>query len=143
VHSYKITFESATGQTTASPKSVDVTHDATHTETIVYLPIGAAGTTKRTIYRTAAGGATWYKLASILDNETLSYLDLLPDGSLGAGVPPTVNTANNGRVQSGVLTTTYGVMVEKASEVQVDIATLTGTSLDDLSVQLDYSPCAV
>lgn len=43
--------------------------------------------TKRRIYRTAAGGSTFLKVADINNNTSQTYTDTLADGSLGAAEP--------------------------------------------------------
>ncbi|AFK87698.1 hypothetical protein Tsac_2845 [Thermoanaerobacterium phage THSA-485A] len=55
---------------------------------------GSAGTIGRAIYRTAAGGATGTeKFAFVIwDNITTSYVDNIPDTSLGTGMPTSAST---------------------------------------------------
>ena len=48
--------------------------------------------TGRKLYRTKAGGATYYLLATIADNSTTTYTDNTADGSLSATTAPGYNT---------------------------------------------------
>lgn len=48
------------------------------------IPTGPAGTTKRRLYRTAAGGSVFKALTTISDNTTTTYTDTTPDANLGA-----------------------------------------------------------
>jgi len=49
------------------------------------IPLGASAVTARKVYRTAAGAGALQLLTTIADNATLTYLDALADGALGAG----------------------------------------------------------
>ncbi len=51
------------------------------------IAVGASPTTARKVYRTAVSGAQLKLLATLADNVTLTYLDALGDGSLGANAP--------------------------------------------------------
>lgn len=94
---YKITFvtqnniESTGGTTSASvsPSSQKVS--------LTNIPTGPAGTYRRFIYRTAAGGSngTQEYVDSINDNQTTTYTDNIADSALGKAVPTTNGTANN------------------------------------------------
>jgi hypothetical protein len=140
VHKYKVTFESAYGETDPSAASTGVTNDSSNKQNTVTIPVGPAGTLYRHIYRTQQGGSTYTLLATISNNTTVTYVDNIADSTIVSNdPPPSVNRANDGVMQSGVLSDAAGVAMAKGSEVQVDV-TLTGTSLDDLSVQLDYLP---
>jgi hypothetical protein len=48
--------------------------------------------TSRKIYRTAGGGSSYLLLATLSDNVTTTYIDIVDDASLGA-VGPTLNAA--------------------------------------------------
>jgi hypothetical protein len=56
------------------------------------IPLGPTGTTARKVYRTAVNGSSLLLVATIADNTTTTYADLIADGSLGAA-PPISNTA--------------------------------------------------
>jgi hypothetical protein len=51
------------------------------------IPLGAAGVTARMIYRTKAGLTPLLLRATLADNTTTTYLDVLPDSTLGAAAP--------------------------------------------------------
>src|SRR5215831_16736778 len=58
------------------------------------IPAGPAGTTMRVIYRTKAGdSSTFLYCGSINDNVTSTYLDTLPDASLGQ-LPQSLSTSS-------------------------------------------------
>ncbi|MEW6171853.1 MAG: hypothetical protein AB1510_02120 [Bacillota bacterium] len=46
------------------------------------IPTGPAGTAKRKLYRTKAGGSVYYYITEIADNTTTAYADNTADGSL-------------------------------------------------------------
>jgi hypothetical protein len=54
---------------------------------ITAIPLGAATVTGRKLYRTAANAPQLKLLATIADNTTTTYLDVLSDASLGANAP--------------------------------------------------------
>jgi hypothetical protein len=87
-YSYKITFETTVGETQGGTTSaiVNPSNQKVHLSAI---PVGPPGTTKRNIYRTAAGGAdaTQKYVDTIPDNTTTFYDDTLADRSLGRTVP--------------------------------------------------------
>jgi hypothetical protein len=102
--------------------------------------LGPAGTTHRDIYRTVTGGAGDHLLVGTLaDNTTRVLEDNIADGALGAAAP-TANTFSDGAQVESVLGSAAGdgVAVAKEAEVTVDVSTLTGTSVSDLSVGIDY-----
>jgi hypothetical protein len=94
VYRYAVTFVTASGETTAGTEISVTTTSGNQLVTLTGLPIGPGGTTQRKIYRTSVGGAAGSEklLATIADNTTVSYVDAVPDGSLGA-VLPASNTA--------------------------------------------------
>ena len=81
------TMGTASGLVTVTDKKVQLTS----------IPTGSAGSgvTKRNIYRTQAGGSTYYLIATIADNTTTTYLDNTADvalislGPTDNGIPPT------------------------------------------------------
>lgn len=94
VHRYGVVFVTADGTTQLGAIADPVTVADKTVNGIVQLtaiPLGGAFVTSRRIYRTAAGGDTYYLLATIADNTTTTYTDNTADGSLGASAP-TVNT---------------------------------------------------
>ncbi len=58
------------------------------------IPIGGAGVVARIIYRTKGNGSTFYFLQQISDNTTTTWLDDIPDTSLGAQMPTTNTTGS-------------------------------------------------
>ena len=58
------------------------------------IAIGGELVTARRLYRTAAGGAEYFLVATIADNTTTAYVDNIADGALGAGIP-TSNTTGD------------------------------------------------
>jgi len=68
---------------------------------------GGPGTTARKLYRYTAAGV-WKVLATISDNTTTTYVDTLPDASLGASGLPATDTsglvADGGQVLAGATT---------------------------------------
>jgi hypothetical protein len=76
---------------TVTDASLGATAPVTNTATanqvaLLGLPIGAAAVTSRTIWRTVAGGTQLRFLATIADNVTTTYTDVIADASLGANV---------------------------------------------------------
>ncbi len=56
------------------------------------IPIGPAGVIARDLYRTKAGGSTYYFLVTLADNVVTEYTDNTADADLGSATAPTVNT---------------------------------------------------
>jgi hypothetical protein len=82
------------GETTLGPATF-LTVGAT-TEADLTFPQAPAGVTRVFIYRTIAGGFT-FKLLDSIDPAPTTYIDLLPDSSLGANAP-TLNTTGGGDI---------------------------------------------
>jgi len=85
-YKYVVTFVNARGETRKGTASATVSPAAQQVN-LTNIPLGGAGTTARKIYRTTAGGNTYYYVATINDNVTTTYTDDLPDSSLGAQAP--------------------------------------------------------
>lgn len=85
-HTYKITYVTASGETSLGTASNTVTTDATHEQvSLTGIPTSSSGAvTARKIYRTKAGGTTYFLLATISDNVTTIYTDNIADSSLGS-----------------------------------------------------------
>jgi hypothetical protein len=61
-----------------------------------------ASVTSRKLYRTAGDAAgTWLLLATIANNTTTTYTDIIADASLGSGIPPTTNSAMTSQINYG------------------------------------------
>ncbi len=110
-HRYRVTFVTSDGETDGGdisnavttiapvaddPETLDVdeTVAASQQVRVTNIPIGGAGVTARKLYRTTAGGSTYFLLATIADNTTTVYTDNIADSSLGAGVPTTNATVD-------------------------------------------------
>lgn len=59
------------------------------------IPIGPTGVVARELYRTKAGGSTFYYLDTIDDNVVTDYTDNTADSSLGSSTAPTHNTTGS------------------------------------------------
>lgn len=94
-YQYLVTFTDSAGETTAGPVSATV-NPSSQEVSLTAIPTGLSGTiTGRNIYRTKAGGSTFYLLTSIADNTTTTYTDNTADSSLPSTQPPTSSTAGS------------------------------------------------
>jgi hypothetical protein len=85
-HIYAVTFVTAIGETELGTASNIVTTVAGDGQVILTgIPTASVelGVTQRNIYRTKAGGSSFYFLATIPDNLTVTYPDNTADGGLG------------------------------------------------------------
>lgn len=101
---YKVTFVTGlvkgdgslyiVGETQGGPTATVTTGGSNLAVSLTNIPVGPVGTIARRIYRTAVNGADGtQKLAlTIGDNTTTSYVDTVPDASLGAAVPTSNST---------------------------------------------------
>lgn len=99
-HRYKVSFVTTDGETLAGPASsaVTVVNAATNGKvTITEIMTGGSAVTARKIYRTTAGGSSYYLLTTLNDNTTETYTDNTADSGLGAG-EPTANTTGDGEI---------------------------------------------
>lgn len=64
---------------------------------ITSIPTGPTGTISRKIYRTTAGGSSYYLLTVLQDNVSTSFTDNIVDAELGDGIP-LVNTAGANKI---------------------------------------------
>ena len=101
---YRVTFVTATGETTTGPPSQDGfwLYQGYGTVDLRNIPIGPANVTGRRIYRTRAqGGANppsdYYLVTTLADNTTTTYLDTKADGALGVQRPATNTTTISSR----------------------------------------------
>jgi hypothetical protein len=94
LYQYAVTFVTANGQTTPGTQAEITTTSANQRVQISSIPIGPSGTTARRIHRSAVGGGQKKLVTTINDNVTTSYLDQIPDASLGANAP-TLNTSGS------------------------------------------------
>jgi hypothetical protein len=98
-HSYKVTYITATGETELGAVSNTVTVDATHKQVdLTAIPISSSGAvTQRKIYRTKAGGNTYYLLTTINNNSETTYTDNTADSNL-TSVPNFFENSSFGKI---------------------------------------------
>jgi parallel beta-helix repeat protein len=86
---YKVTFVTVNGETTGGTTATVTTTSGNQDVNLNSIQIGPSGTIARKIYRTAVNGTDPNEqlVTTINDNTTTSFLDNVPDGSLGAGLP--------------------------------------------------------
>jgi hypothetical protein len=94
LYQYAVTFVTANGETTPGTQAQITTTSGNQRVQLSNIPIGPSGTTARRIYRSAVGGGQKKLVTTIADNITTSYLDQIPDASLGANAP-TLNTSGS------------------------------------------------
>lgn len=79
----------------ATPGTASTTVNASSQNiALTNIPVGPTGTIARNIYRTKAGGNTYYLAFQIADNTTTSWTDTISDTSLGAQAPTTNSTGS-------------------------------------------------
>lgn len=95
-HVYRVTYNTAIGETTQGSASATVTvvdKTVNGQVSLTSIPISSEKqVTSRNIYRTKAGGSTYFLLTIIADNTTTTFTDNVADSSLGATNPPVTNT---------------------------------------------------
>jgi hypothetical protein len=104
VYQYLVTFLTQGGETPASPVGSITTASGNQRVMLSNIPIAPSQPMQpgvatnnvigRNIYRTLAGGSTFFYLASVPDNTTTAYNDSAADSALvGKPQPPTINTS--------------------------------------------------
>lgn len=96
-HRYRLTFVTAAGETTGgdSTSPVVVTNGAVDGQlALSNIALGGDAVIARNVYRTVAGGDTFYLVGTINDNVTTTFTDNVADAALGASCP-TVNTTDD------------------------------------------------
>ena len=104
VYHYAATLLSQGGESTPSPLVTVTTSSGNQQVNLSAIPLGPASTATpgiatnqvigRNLYRTLAGGAPLYLLATVQDNVTTTFIDTAADSALsGKPSPPTVNTS--------------------------------------------------
>ncbi len=104
VYQYLVTFLTQGGETPAGPAASITTTSGNQKVALSNIPLAPSQPMQpgvatnniigRSIYRTLAGGNTFYYLTSQPDNTTTTYNDQATDSSLaGKPQPPTVNTS--------------------------------------------------
>jgi hypothetical protein len=102
VYRYRVTFVTATGETTGGPEQA-VNLDAARTVALSAIPTSGDGrVTARRVYRTQANGSAFFLDTAIADNTTTTLTSSKADGSLGAAMP-TTNTTGSGGLTTGAL----------------------------------------
>lgn len=81
-------------QTAAGTASATVNPSAQEVD-LSAIPLGPTGVVARDVYRTKAGGSTFYFLVTIADNVTTDYTDNTPDSGLSTTTAPTVNSTGS------------------------------------------------
>lgn len=103
-YQYLVTFLTQGGETPAGPSASVTTSSGNQRVNLSNIPIAPSQPMQsgvatnnvigRNIYRTLAGGSTFFYLASLPDNTTTTYTDSTADSGLaGKPQPPTVNTS--------------------------------------------------
>jgi hypothetical protein len=84
-HKYRIAFVDSTGlapnPSTGGPE-VSIVLGIASQVNLSAIPVGPAGTTARVIYRTKAGGTTFYRVDTIADNTSTVYTDDIADAAI-------------------------------------------------------------
>ena len=89
---YKVTYVNAWGESAPSAASA-VLATGSYNAATVTIPVSSdTSVTARKIYRTVGGGTTYALLATVSDNTTTTYSDIIVDASLGAAIPD-INSA--------------------------------------------------
>jgi hypothetical protein len=95
------------GETTPSPFAT-VTTSSTGAVNITAIPTATGSlVVARNIYRTKAGGSTYYLVGTIADNTTTSFVDTTADTALSITVVPNYNSTGT-RLQAALSTTIKG-----------------------------------
>uniref|UniRef100_A0A6M3J9F2 Putative head-tail connector n=1 Tax=viral metagenome TaxID=1070528 RepID=A0A6M3J9F2_9ZZZZ len=131
-HRYLATFVTADGETEAGTVSSIVTvADAgvNGQVSLTAIPLGGSLVTARNLYRTAAGGSTYLKLAQLANNTATTYTDNIADGSLGAEAPSTNTTLDP-----------YLTVMVKAARQMCESATSRALITQTLDLTLDRFP---
>lgn len=103
-YSYKVTYVTNFGETGASAASNVVAAAASSSMIVSSIPVWTDNNViSRKLYRTTAGGSTYFLCATIADNSTTTYTDTLADGSLPSTQPPAASTADSLQTVNGYI----------------------------------------
>ena len=100
VHNYKVSFITRGGESLPST-AVPITISSNQTVNLTAIPIanayenGVDRVYARKIWRTKAGGTTYYLLHTIYDDTTTTYTDTVADSTLTVTGIPTANTTDS------------------------------------------------
>ncbi len=86
-YGYKVTFVTGYGETLPNVTAATIATSTNNAVNLTAIPTGEVAVTARKIYRTIGGGSSYLLLATISDNTTTTYADIIADGSLGAAAP--------------------------------------------------------
>lgn len=97
-HKYKVTYYDSIGETPASEPSNTLTTSSGNQKGILTLPIDKTGrAVGRKIYRNSISSPAVYKLlATVANNNSNSYTDIIADATLGAAYSVVGNTTYSG-----------------------------------------------
>lgn len=101
-YGYSVTFVTALGETAPWPGTPITVTPAAQAVNLTNIPIGGDGTIARRLYRTLAAAVDpkdMYFLVEIPNNTTTTYVDNIPDGSLGGSANWAAE--NQGRLYMG------------------------------------------
>lgn len=119
--------------------------------TVTFIPTGPTGTIARRVWRTKAGGSSYFLIGALADNATTSVLDATPDAALTVNAPITA-TAGGEQFLIGVPIGPSGTLgrrlyrsIAGASSFRLvaDIADNSGTSVLDATADNQLSPGTV
>jgi len=133
VHRYLATFVTADGETEAGTISAAVTvvdKSVNGQVALTAIPLGGSAVTARNLYRTAAAGSTYLKLAQIANNTATTYTDNVADASLGVQAP-TANTTADPELVGWI------AAARQIAETHTHRALITQT----WDLKLDHFPC--
>lgn len=100
-YGYGMTYTTGFGETTLSTPLSVAGVGASGSVQLTAIPVGPDNVIKRTLYRTAVGGTTYFKLADLDARTTVTYVDVATDASLSATQAPTTNTASSRQTVQG------------------------------------------
>lgn len=133
IYRYRVTFLTAFGETAAGTEG-SVTTSATGSVELTDIPTSTNdNVTSRRIYRSLGGGTELKLLATLEDNLTTTYTDLMADVDLGESLTSVVNTAHSlqtihGNLKMGLpVIASYQIGVAAAGSAAGD-----ATQLDDV-----------
>lgn len=107
-YKYTCTFVNAAGESVEQTPTSHTVTGGPRAVSLSTIPLGPTGTTARKVYRTKAGGSTYYLLTTISDNTTATYSDTTDDASLPATTLPTTMYMTGGAAAAGAKSVLIG-----------------------------------